>query len=196
MLTAYVVLAGGASRRFGSDKLAYEIDGRPLLAHTMAGLPDEAVIIMVGPERPTDRSVIMVREDPPGGGPTAGLVCGLAAALDAGADLIGVLPADAPGSAVAAGLLLDQLQLVSAAGAMIGVDGGGREQPLQLALGRLAAEQLVEAAGPNRGAGQSARALVNTLHPPAIRVPLEPAATFDIDDHDQLAVWLRTRHEE
>jgi len=40
---AMVVVAGGTSIRFGSDKLAAEIDGRPLLAHTV-----EAVVSSVG----------------------------------------------------------------------------------------------------------------------------------------------------
>ena len=49
---AVVVLAGGRSRRFGTDKLAHEIDGRTLLAHTLDALPVDAEIILVGPPRP------------------------------------------------------------------------------------------------------------------------------------------------
>ena len=76
-----VVLAGGESRRFGSDKLAAALDQQTLLDHTLAALPEEFAVIVVGPERPTTRSVRFTREQPPGGGPAAGLVAGVRAAL-------------------------------------------------------------------------------------------------------------------
>ena len=55
-----VVLAGGASRRFGSDKLAAVVDRQTLLDHTLAALPDGAAVVVVGPDRATatTRSVL------------------------------------------------------------------------------------------------------------------------------------------
>jgi molybdopterin-guanine dinucleotide biosynthesis protein A len=45
-----VILAGGRSRRFGSDKLAVEIDGAPLLHHVTRNATREcAEVLVVGP---------------------------------------------------------------------------------------------------------------------------------------------------
>lgn len=189
--TVAVVLAGGTSRRFGTDKLAHPVAGRPLLDHTLAGLPDDVDVVLVGPPRATGRPVTAVREDPPGGGPTAGLVAGLRHALADGAEVVLVLPGDAPGAG--AGAVVLQAALLSGGHvAVLGVDADGQEQPLQLALRRTAAEQLVELAGPDGGAGESARRLVRRLDPPPVPCPLPQPATFDVDDHDQLDAWLRS----
>jgi molybdopterin-guanine dinucleotide biosynthesis protein A len=188
--TVAVVLAGGTSRRFGTDKLAHPVAGRPLLDHTLAGLPDDVAVVLVGPSRPTERPVTAVWEDPPGGGPTAGLVAGLRHALAVGAELVLVLPGDAPGAGAGAVVLREAL-LRGGHQAVLGVDVDGQEQPLQLALRRRAAERLVSLAGPDAGAGASARRLVRSLDPPPERCLLAPPATFDVDDHDQLDTWLR-----
>ncbi len=118
--SAAVVLAGGESRRFGADKLAHPIDGRPLLDHTLAGLATDWQVYLVGPPRRTDREVVAVREDPPGGGPTAGLIAGLRAALADGAEIVLVVPGDAPLAGAAARLMLERLHALPEADALIG----------------------------------------------------------------------------
>lgn len=183
-----VVLAGGESRRFGSDKLVAPVAGSSLLEHAMVGLPESAPVVVVGPERPLRRVARFVREDPPGGGPAAAMVAGLRAALDLDADEILVLPGDAPGAGSAA-VLLRQVLAETAAAAVVGTDAAGFVQPLQLALRRSAAEQLLAAAGPDGASGGSARALVNQLEPAAVRWPLPAPASFDIDTREQLAAW-------
>lgn len=188
---AVVVLAGGTSRRFGSDKLDAVVDGVPLLDAAIAALPQECDVVLVGPPRPTVRAGTWVREEPAGGGPAAGMVTGLRHALERGAELVAVLPADAPGAGAAAVELLQRLAADPAAQALVGLDDEGREQPLQLALRRSAAEQLVAAAGGGQGA--SARALVAALVPPASRVRLRPESAYDIDTPDQLMAW-NARH--
>ncbi len=184
-----VVLAGGTSRRFGRDKLEAEVDGLTLLDATLSALPSELEVLVVGPSRRTRREVRFVREEPAGGGPGAALVAGLRQALRGPATLLAVLPADAPAAGEAAALLLEQLAGDPGAVALVGVDDDGREQPLQLALRRSAAQRLVDLA-PDRGAGASARRLLLTaLGTDLRRVPLPPRSLFDIDTPAQLAAW-------
>lgn len=83
MITA-IVLAGGASSRFGSDKLAAIIDGRPLLAHAVerAGAAADQVVVVLAPDAPMPplpEAVVIARDDVAHQGPLAGLVAGLAA---------------------------------------------------------------------------------------------------------------------
>ena len=188
MTVAAVVLAGGASRRFGTDKLAAALDAQTLLDHTLAGLPEAYAVLVVGPERRLVRPVTFVREEPPGGGPAAALVAGVRAALEAGAEAIVVLPGDAPAAGHGAPTLLAALVHHEAA---VGADAAGQWQPLQLALGPAAGRQLVELAGPDGAAGQSARRLLTRLDPPPQPVSLDPAALFDIDTPDALQTWRR-----
>jgi molybdenum cofactor guanylyltransferase len=187
LTVAAVVLAGGASRRFGADKLAAELGEQTLLDRTLGGLPEAYAVIVVGPERPVARPVRFAREQPPGGGPTAGLVAGLRAALDTDPDAIVVLPGDAPAAGRGAPALLEAL--AADQHAAVAVDAVGQVQPLQLALRPDAARQLIALAGPGEGAGQSARRLVADLDPPPLQVPLDPAALFDIDTPEALEAW-------
>jgi molybdopterin-guanine dinucleotide biosynthesis protein A len=184
-----VVLAGGTARRFGRDKLAEPLgaESPTLLDAALAALPDGLEVLVVGPARPTVRAVRFVREDPPGGGPAAALVTGLRSALAEEAQVVAVLPADAPRAGQAAVQLLDRLRS-SDDQAVVGTDAEGREQPLQLALSAAAARQLV-AAAPDGGHGASARALLRNLDPPATPLALRPDVLFDIDTPVQLAAW-------
>ncbi len=93
-----IVLAGGRSSRFGVDKLAVEVDGRPLLHRAIvavAGVVDEVVVVIAAdgarPRLPTDLAVPVrvVRDAAPGRGPLAGLAAGLAAARAPLALLVG-----------------------------------------------------------------------------------------------------------
>src|SRR5690606_18457382 len=142
-----VVLAGGASRRFGADKLAAAVDGTTLLDRALSGLAADRTVIVVGPARPVDRTVGFIPDDHPSGGPAAALVTGLRAAVDLAADLIMVLPGDAPAGGAAAELLATRLAEDPAGPGVVGVTADGREQPLQLALRRPAAERVLAAAG-------------------------------------------------
>ena len=123
-----VVLAGGGSTRFGSDKLAAPMGGTTVLDHLLASLPADWPVVVVGAERPTVRTVTWVREDPPGGGPLAGVEAGLAAA---GTELLVVVAGDMPyaGAAVAdlVGVLRAQPLGVAA---VIAQDGSGHANPL------------------------------------------------------------------
>jgi molybdenum cofactor guanylyltransferase len=184
-----VVLAGGASHRFPPDKLAQLVDDLPLLDRALASLPEQFVVVVVGSVRQVARPVIFTSEDPPGGGPAAAMIAGVRQALAESADVIVVLPADAPLGGQAARTLLDRLEDEPSAQAVVGVDAHDREQPLQLALLPVAAEALLAAAGPGGAGGVSARRLLDALRPGLVTQELAPAELWDIDTADQLLVW-------
>jgi molybdopterin-guanine dinucleotide biosynthesis protein A/uridine kinase len=185
-----VVLAGGASQRFAPDKLAEHVQGQPLLDRTLASLSAQvATVIIVGAARKVARPVIFTSEDPPGGGPAAGLVAGVRRALAQPNDAIVTLPADAPLGGQAASTLLSRLESDPTAGAVVGVDANGLEQPLQLGMRPEAAAAFVAAAGPGGAAGVSARRLLDALRPGLVSQELAPAELWDIDTPDQLLAW-------
>jgi molybdopterin-guanine dinucleotide biosynthesis protein A len=73
-----VVLAGGtAARMGGADKASIEYDGRTLLEHALDAVIDAGEVVVVGDWVRTHRPVTFTREDPPRGGPAAGLLAGL-----------------------------------------------------------------------------------------------------------------------
>jgi len=129
------VLAGGrGSRLGGAVKPAVEVAGRTLLSRVLdaRGLADRVVV--VGPDSareaagPQPSGLLWSLEDPPFGGPVAGIVAGLAA-LDRAAEAepglarnpwLFVLACDLPWAADAAGLL------IVAASAPVQGDGPGQ----------------------------------------------------------------------
>src|SRR5881628_3853823 len=68
-----VVMAGGSSRRMGEDKLALDVGGRSMLDRVVDAVADAGHVIVVGPQRDTDRNVLWCCEDPPGTGPASAL---------------------------------------------------------------------------------------------------------------------------
>ena len=96
--TTGIVLAGGHATRFGADKLAAMVDGRPLLHHAilaLAAVSDEVVVVIGSdgprPPLPADAGVgvRVARDAIPDGGPLAGLAAGLAAGRGRLAILVG-----------------------------------------------------------------------------------------------------------
>lgn len=184
-----IVLAGGASQRFPPDKLAQLVGDEPLLDRSLASLPQDFVVVVVGSVREVARPAIFTSEDPPGGGPAAALVAGVRRALAESTDAIVTLPADAPLGGEAAVTLLSRLEDDPSLEAVVGIDSSGREQPLQLALRPSAAALLVAAAGPGGAAGVSARRLLDALRPGLVTHKLTQAELWDIDTPDHLLAW-------
>ena len=102
-----IVLAGGASRRFGGDKLAEPIGGSSLLERSvgaLAGLVDE-IVVVIAPGRAAPilqigggTPIRFVEDAEAFGGPLVGLRTGLEAArgtivVVAGGDMPSMLPA-------------------------------------------------------------------------------------------------------
>lgn len=98
---AAVILAGGTGERLGgADKAALRIGGDTLLVRAVEAVREATQIVVVGQGttvRPAGGPPItFTREQPPGGGPAAGLLAGRDA-LSAGVTLLVVLAVDMPG---------------------------------------------------------------------------------------------------
>ncbi|GEK23005.1 molybdenum cofactor guanylyltransferase [Cellulomonas xylanilytica] len=95
-----IVLAGGRARRLGgASKPDVLVGGVPLLDRALAAVVDAAHVVVVGPPRVARPGVVTVLEDPPDGGPVAGLAAGLDALPGDGPELVVVLACDVPGAA-------------------------------------------------------------------------------------------------
>lgn len=92
-MAGVVLPCGGESSRFGSDKTAAQLGGTTVLDHILGELPPTWPVVCVGTARPTVRPVQWTREDPPLGGPVAGIEAGLAVMED---DIVVVLAGDQP----------------------------------------------------------------------------------------------------
>lgn len=138
-----IVLAGGRSTRFGRDKLAVEIGGRPLLHRAIDAVAEVAdqVVVVIGADAPAPAlpsdvpvPVVVARDAVAGQGPLAGLAAGLAAASHPRAILVG---GDQPDLKPA--LLRELLRrLTPEAGGppldVVGLEEDGRLRPLPVAL--------------------------------------------------------------
>ncbi|HEX8868390.1 MAG TPA: molybdenum cofactor guanylyltransferase [Lentzea sp.] len=94
MTYAAIILTGGRGERLGGvDKAALSYRDATLLDHVLSVVDDASEIVVVGPEKDLP-DVLWAREDPPGGGPLAGLAAGLAKVT---ADWVAVLAVDQPG---------------------------------------------------------------------------------------------------
>ena len=130
-----IVVAGGRSTRFGSDKLAVDVGGSPLVQHALAAARALAAhVVVVGPAPaglPAD--VVVTREEPEYGGPFAAVVAGLDA-LDESATSVLVLAGDLLDPAPLLPRLLAALDGADARGrrieAAVALDSEGRRQPL------------------------------------------------------------------
>jgi len=118
-----IVLAGGRSSRFGSDKLLTDWDGKPLVEHAIAavGKVCQEVIVVTGPEHfslVARLSGHVVEDQQPFQGPLAGARSGLQAAalpiaLVVGGDMPTLVPA-------VLRLLLERLAASDADAAILG----------------------------------------------------------------------------
>jgi molybdopterin-guanine dinucleotide biosynthesis protein A len=96
MTWAAVVLTGGTAARLGgTDKAALEMAGQTLLERALEAVAGAAETVVAGPPTTTARPARFVREQPPGGGPLAGVAAAVAA-LEGEYDLVVVLAVDMP----------------------------------------------------------------------------------------------------
>ncbi|MGC5165596.1 gephyrin-like molybdotransferase Glp [Luteimicrobium sp. DT211] len=187
-----VVLAGGRAERLGVPKPGVTLAGRTLLDHALAATRAARRTVVVGPPELARPGVAVVREDPPFGGPVAGLAAGLAALPrpEPGVSEMPVLvvACDVPRAADAVPLLL-----AAAYGPEADAPDGAylvRDGRPQWLVGVYAREALDRAladlsAGGDGLAGASVRALVAGLRCAEVADP--DALSDDVDTWDDAA---------
>jgi molybdopterin-guanine dinucleotide biosynthesis protein A len=80
MSWAAVILTGGTATRLGGlDKASLELADRSLLENALAAVASADEVVVVGPRAPAPGGVRFTREEPPGGGPLAGIAAGVSA---------------------------------------------------------------------------------------------------------------------
>jgi molybdopterin-guanine dinucleotide biosynthesis protein A len=185
---AAVVLAGGRAARLGGQaKPQLEVGGRSMLAAVLAAVADAEPRVVVGPPQPVPAGVVVLREEPPGGGPVAAMRAGLAR-VDA--DAVAVLAGDLPfltGAVVAQ--LRGQLAADAGTDGVLVVDGAGRDQ-LLLGVWRTAALRAVLAGAP---AHAPVRRVVAALAVTRVLPPVEPGRPAPWTDCDTPADLVRAR---
>lgn len=175
---AAIVIAGGRSSRFGSDKLLARLDGRTVLDRTMSAVSGCAPVVLVsGTSVLLPEGAITVSEHPRWGGPAAAIAAGVAALPEEAAETL-IVAADLANPDAAVGALL-------AAGAGVLVDGDGHTQWLLARVPTAALrERIARLEAEGGSAGRSARAVVGELGLPP--VPASADAIADIDVQDDL----------
>ncbi len=199
-----IVLAGGRARRLGGrDKAALRLRGETLLARTLRAVPGTPVVVVGPPTVTVPRGVLRVSEDPPAGGPAAGVVAGLRAditqhhgadadarqpsegqPLEAQSGAIAVLAVDQPG--VDTGTVTRLLRALSAhdSGAVVVAD-----DRRQYTIGVFAAAALHDrAASRPSWHGAALRELLDPLV--STEVTARPAEARDVDEPADWQYWL------
>ena len=179
-----VILAGGRSSRFGRDKLAEPIDGRPLLGRVIDAVRPFAteIIVVAAPGRtpalPEDGAITLVHDPVAFEGPLAGLRAGLAAAREPHVLVVG---GDMP--TLVGAVLQSMLAELDAPGVdVVVLEHDRRPRPLPMVVRRepaLAAAERLVAAGERR-----LRSLPETV---ATRV-IVPERTWRTLDPDALTL--------
>ncbi|HEX7739803.1 MAG TPA: molybdenum cofactor guanylyltransferase [Marmoricola sp.] len=170
-LGAIVLTGGTAVRLDGADKASLEVGGRTLLDRALANLPDCRDVVVVGPEVHTDRPVTFRLEDPPFGGPAAGLIAGLGG-FPFRPERVAVLAVDLPYVTPAT---WERLAAAYARDGAVLVDADGRRQPL---CGLYATASLARSGG-DGAQGSSMRALLADLD--LVEVAAVGAEARDVD---------------
>jgi molybdopterin-guanine dinucleotide biosynthesis protein A len=182
-----VVLAGGRGSRLGDAvKPEVLVGGLALVDHALAAVAGARRTVLVAPPEVARRGILTVLEDPPDGGPVAGIAAGLAALLplpdDDATALVVVLACDNPYAGRVLPALLTAATSADVDGARL-VSAEGRPQHLVAAYRRAALDAAVAALPGTRDA--AVRRLVEPLR--LVDVPDTVGAAADADMWDDVA---------
>ena len=161
-----IILSGGTNKRFGSDKSAALLHGVTLLDHVLSFIPKEIKTVIVGKD---------VFEEPPLGGPVAGIARGL---QEIDTEYVAIAAVDMPyGSS-----FFSQLLSAISADAALPIDADGFKQPLCGIYRRIALLSAIEKLGNPHG--QSMRALCELMTIDEVQV--DARTLIDIDTPEDL----------
>ncbi|MCW2579465.1 MAG: hypothetical protein JWR82_1066 [Blastococcus sp.] len=179
-----VVLAGGKAARLGGQaKPQLVVGGRPMLETVLDAVADATHRVVVGPPQAVPADVVLVREQPPGGGPVAALRAGLA---EVSTDVVLLLAGDLPFLTAA---LVQELRRRLTGDGILVVDDTGRDQ-LLVGAWRTAA---LRAAVAGSGGPTSLRRVFAPLAVRRLRPTVPPGAPPPWMDCDTPADLARAR---
>ena len=175
-----VVLAGGEGSRLGGvSKAEVLLAGRHLLDHALAAVADAQRRIVVGPGELARPGVPTTLEDPPLGGPVAGIDAGLEWLGTDGPPLVVVLACDVPSAGPLVQRLLAAVASTVSDGA-VAVDADGHRQLLVGAYRRASLATALDALRDDGGVhGRAVKRLVAGLRLVEVADPEGLAADAD-----------------
>lgn len=183
-MTVALIIGGGRSERMGTNKGELTLEGRTLLERAVDAVTDAGLVVIVAEEtelQPAEAwpEVRFTLENPPHGGPVAGIAAGVAQLSERGDhEEVIVLPVDSPSASDAAGEL---------AAAKPGRDGVVLQDPQgypQYLLGRYTLGALRRALSElGRVRDVSVRRLGELLQ--VNRVPVDHWLVIDVDTPDE-----------
>lgn len=173
-----IVLAGGEGRRLGGlSKPDVVVAGRSMLDRVLDAVSGARAVVVVGPDHLARPGVPTVLEDPPLGGPVAGVDAGLRA-LGAGDLPVVLLACDAPLAGPAVPELLAAVTGAPDADGAVLVASDGHRQPLVAAYRRASLVGALAAVAADGGVhGASMKRLLGGLR--LVEVPDRTGAALD-----------------
>ena len=176
-----MILTGGTSSRFGSDKSQAKFGANSLIENLLITLPPEIDIVIVGPQlEKSSRQVGYTQEHPRGGGPVAAIEAGLNLITS---EFVVIIATDMPFASQILAVLTENFP--DSEEATIPLDSAGIRQPLcALYRSDALARALAQLGSTNR---QSVRNLIKNLTVKELH--LEPALRrilLDVDTPSDL----------
>ena len=185
-----MILTGGSSSRFGSDKSQAKFGAHSLIEKLLITLPSEIDIIIVGPQlMSATREVTYTQENPLGGGPVAAIAAGLKL-IDS--EFVAIIATDMPFASAILAVLTENFPETD--DAVIPLDSVGIPQPLCALYRSDALVRALTELGSTQG--QSMRNLVQNLSVKELR--LEPAVRrilLDVDTPSDLELAISLNEE-
>lgn len=176
-----MILTGGSSSRFGSDKSHAKLGSNTLIENLLITLPDEIEIVIVGPQSAnTSRQVKYTQEHPLGGGPVAAIEAGL---NFVSSEFVAIIATDMPFASQILAVITENFPEIE--DATIPLDSAGIRQPLCALYRTNALTRAIGQLGDTHG--QSVRNLIQVLTVKELH--LEPALRrilLDVDTPSDL----------